>query len=765
MSKVTANQSLIAAIEAHTLSNGSVTRQAIIHDHVLTKQHELPGLRRALSAICKAGCWDVIVEADSCLPEMQTDDDLLYFLARARRELGSFQDAVQSYTKLITREPKPVFMHELALCHQALGQHERAARNWAALVAIEPQSSRWLLYYSRACIELGQPDKAEAAFTNAASSYSEVAEIHFRHGRFNVSLGEFNKATDAFLRAVGLKSDQQYKYVQQLLESARHVFNEMVLESVLIVAEPHLKDKQHPELVLGYLKILDRIPGFERAQQIFGLIEDVWQNNTRVLAALALSLFRAGRLQWSQDVLVRLRTNDPTDRNGLYWLAGMMSQRSKSNEAVELLLDNPPDDADDPVYSAKIGHILAWSGDTSDACFWLEKAIRLDANNPIPVADLCYVNERLGKFERAFELLEQAHRLSVENAPKRTFGLGEPNQKSLLGKLGYAAMMQRQPDRSKSYFKQYFQDLEFSAHYPIKNWDGELLNDKIVLAIAEFGIGDELRLVSVYDRLADACRTVSVTCDERLEGLLSRSFPRIKFLPVNREFFRLKRARSDVRQLPVNARMFQLTTDDVIENGEAVDYWLNLPKFYNWQMLSKPDLSVARSQETLEVDPQRRSQIADCIQRSAGSGPIIGLSWRGAVGSYNRDQHYFDIEQFEPLFELPGLRFAVINYVVDDAEIGYLRDRLKDRFIEFAELDLKDDFEGVAALCSLVDYAVCVSTSVLELAAAVGAPTVYLARAPYITHRFRMIGDVDTDGSYADCTWPTMRILPKKYRQ
>ena len=57
--------------------------------------------------------------------------------------------------------------------------------------------------------------------------------------------------------------------------------------------------------------------------------------------------------------------------------------------------------------------------------------------------------------------------------------------------------------------------------------------------VATGGVGDEIRIGKLYHLIADRFRKVTATCDPRMVGLLSRSFPKIELVPCWRNRFGL----------------------------------------------------------------------------------------------------------------------------------------------------------------------------------------------------------------------------------
>ena len=66
----------------------------------------------------------------------------------------------------------------------------------------------------------------------------------------------------------------------------------------------------------------------------------------------------------------------------------------------------------------------------------------------------------------------------------------------------------------------------------IKQWQGEPLNNKRVLVLAEQGIGDEVQFASCFNDLIRITGQCTITCSIRLYPIFSRSFPDARFVAL-----------------------------------------------------------------------------------------------------------------------------------------------------------------------------------------------------------------------------------------
>ena len=183
--------------------------------------------------------------------------------------------------------------------------------------------------------------------------------------------------------------------------------------------------------------------------------------------------------------------------------------------------------------------------------------------------------------------------------------------------------------------------------------------------------------------------------------------------------------------------------------------------YFEAQCLDRSRLYQSPEKAVLKPEPALKKKFARDLKTRAKGRKVVGLSWRGGRRTYNREPHYFQLTQWLPLLQDPDLCFVNLQYAMRDDELDFLRATLGERFIEFPDLDLFDDMEGIAALCSCVDLVVAICTSVLELTCAVGTHCLYLMRSPQVTHAIRFSGTPDIHGAYQDAVWASCRIIPR----
>jgi hypothetical protein len=197
-------------------------------------------------------------------------------------------------------------------------------------------------------------------------------------------------------------------------------------------------------------------------------------------------------------------------------------------------------------------------------------------------------------------------------------------------------------------------------------WDRNSVRS--LLVIGEQGIGDELLFASVLPEAMTRAEQVTYCGDERLAAPLARSLPGL-----------ITKTRH------VDAR------DDILAGFDAFVPAADLLPMFRQSAEHFP------RKPFLKPDPSRLEEFGEYRG-------MTGISWKGRHGSVNPD----------------CLPTGMVNLQYDDTHPNFLE----------TGIDLRDDIEGVIALCSVLSRVVSVPASAWHIAAATGTQVdVYLADA------------------------------------
>ncbi len=125
----------------------------------------------------------------------------------------------------------------------------------------------------------------------------------------------------------------------------------------------------------------------------------------------------------------------------------------------------------------------------------------------------------------------------------------------------------------------------------------------------------------------------------------------------------------------------------------------------------------------LRSDPARRRDAETRVAGHARGALRIGLAWTGAAGTHYNLRRACPLDVLAPLLGLPGTCWFSLQK--DSAEVGAARPGPTPAH-QPIELDLRNDFDGTAALVDALDVIVSVDTSMAHLAGALGKPVLLL---------------------------------------
>lgn len=247
---------------------------------------------------------------------------------------------------------------------------------------------------------------------------------------------------------------------------------------------------------------------------------------------------------------------------------------------------------------------------------------------------------------------------------------------------------------------------------PLPAWDGSRGADHDGLMLwREQGVGDEMMFASCYgDAINRSNGPVIIETDPRLVSLFARSFPEALVRTQS-----CGQVRGEADSVPT-------------ESGIPAAYTRQLPAG-DLPGLFRRDLSSFSAQQLqwLRPDPDL---VTLWGQRVAAlpAGLRIGIGWRSQMMTDQRKAAYTTLEDWQPIFALPGIVLVNLQYGDVEAELLEAEGRFGITIHRWADLDLKDDFEAAAALTASLDLVIAPGTSTAELAGALGVPTWRLAR-------------------------------------
>lgn len=255
------------------------------------------------------------------------------------------------------------------------------------------------------------------------------------------------------------------------------------------------------------------------------------------------------------------------------------------------------------------------------------------------------------------------------------------------------------------------------SHQGRPRWQGEPMEDKTLLLVADQGFGDAIQFLRYIPQVAARCRDLAIACSAEV-------------LPL-------------VAQVSGRARLFQLWQDAPAFDRHAT--LSDLPGIFGTTLDTIPATVPYLRAEPARLDLWRRRLRA----LTPAGHRRIGLVWAGRPGHGNDRNRSMSLRRLAPLAALRDVTLVSLQKGAAGAETGgyYGAAPLVNLAPEIG------DFRDTAAILETLDFLVTVDTSVAHLAGALGRPAaVLLPFAPdwrWLRHR-------------ADSPWyPTLRL----YRQ
>ncbi|WP_374496643.1 capsular polysaccharide export protein, LipB/KpsS family [Vogesella indigofera] len=550
-------------------------------------------------------------------------------------------------------------------------------------------------------------------------------------------------------KAQGSKASPPFKYAQ-VLELARFELRQRNLEVALSWFNRLLLNGYcNGDVLSGVAEIARLRFQFQAAAELlkfFNALEPAWKNGNAYLLEAQAQNLSGSSLQALLKMAVACRVNPqyfesfPTVEDTLEKRlgvlpyaqamlaaneldnAGTVLARAKaliaaerSDEAEKLLSTYKPTRAETIKYSLMLSMAYGYQGKLDQAKDFISKLLHKDKSILLFREGL-----RLAVLKNDYAwgkslLLEASARgLDVGDIYHRKIALGLGDIKSSY--LSFRLM--RAHKTLKAYLGgKYVQSLDLMA---------ESNNDERLIT-AFFGPGDEIRFASLYREMRARCgdSQVRFTCDPRLLGLLQRHYTELEFVPTQR-----------IRSL---AGLPDYTRHDQLPGSDLHTFFDNA----GWQAAQEADKVILTTdalgdvidgypsfsgQPYLKADLEQIAVWRERLRPCAGK-PLVGLSWRSSLTTYSRNEHYVSIEDLAPVLALDGIQFVNLQYDECSEELAWAERHFPGKLLNFTDLDQYNDLDGVAALMNCLDLIIAPATTVVELAGALGRPTLMLSNS------------------------------------
>jgi len=232
-------------------------------------------------------------------------------------------------------------------------------------------------------------------------------------------------------------------------------------------------------------------------------------------------------------------------------------------------------------------------------------------------------------------------------------------------------------------------------HYPQPCWDGSSLAGKTILVHAEQGVGDEIMFGSCLPDVIEKAGHLVLLCEPRLAPLFARSFPQATVHGVRRVI-----GHPWIPPQPIDLQIPLGSLPRLLRHA-----WDDFPR----RPYLAPDADLTRIwRDRLE---------------SLGEGLKIGISWRAGGRANEQRRRTTLLENWEPLFKVPGVKWINLQYGECENDLAAARERGGTVIHDWPDADPKSDLDSFAAQVAALDFVISVGNTTVHMAGAMGVPT------------------------------------------
>ncbi len=443
------------------------------------------------------------------------------------------------------------------------------------------------------------------------------------------------------------------------------------------------------------------------------------------IIAKATNEYQAGRLGEAERLCQEALAEDPANVSALNLLGIIASDVGRFDVGVRLLARAISINGNNSGLYINLGNLFDRQGKSKEAEACFRQAITLDPTYAEPYNVLANLCGSAGRHDEAVGLYRKA--IAIEPfTPKFRANLGHVifaegdvasaehefrgainlDQNIFLAKVGLALCLLDRGELAEGwelYEARLGTERSNSPkrYFSLPVWNGEDLSGKSILVWREEGVGDEIKFASCLPDLVSLGGKVIFEASERLVTLYARSFPDIEIRKEN------------------------------LAGGDysGVDFQIpigSLPKFFRREFDHFPPKAAYLKPDSERVNFWRQ-RLAEL-----GGGRKMGICWRSQNRSIYKNPFNASGADLGEIFKAPGIVWINLQYDDCAIELAEIKARYGTNLHIWPDLDLKNDFENVAALIAVLDGVVGARTTVAALAGALGTPVLMYATTPNV---------------------------------
>jgi tetratricopeptide (TPR) repeat protein len=570
---------------------------------------------------------------------------------------------------------------------RAMGAGHGSGRGETPQASPTPPAAGWV-EQQLGRLARGMIEEVEREARDACAREPRCAEAHFLAGKALLARGEFSTAATELRRAIELKPGEA-DFHHDLGIASRGLGEKRLaltaFDRALAIRHDHISAAYHAGLTHAELG------EFEEAKDCYSLALAFDPLSSAARTDLARLFMDQDKPQAALDLLREAVTGNIADCAVYSCLAKLLVQVGEvraAEDAYRAAIERFPDNA---ALLVNFGMLrLGQLGDATGAEALFRRAIEIDPGSLEAQANLGLSLQEQGRFDEAIEHYER--RLALQ-----------PEVLEYRWNRGVVHLMQGNFDAGwRDYELRKSRSDAGGVHekFALPDWDGSPLGGRSILIYGEQGLGDEIMFASCLPEVIAQSNVCVIECDDRLQSLYRRSFPRARI----------------VARTPGRGRDWRAAYPG-LEIQSAIG---SLPRFLR---RSESDFPAHRGY--LVADGEATARWRQRLEAS-GAATIVGIAWRGGTLRTRGPLRSLALDELGDLLGSEGVTFVMLQRGLTEEERAQIATQTN-LFNPEAIADLDD----LAALVRALDLVISVPSTIAHLAGALGQPVwILLTRSP-----------------------------------
>ena len=401
-----------------------------------------------------------------------------------------------------------------------------------------------------------------------------------------------------------------------------------------------------PDIYYRYGYTLIDMGNPNAAISFFETIQKKEKNNEIINTYIGVANYELKNYEKAQKLFFKVVSNNPNNYNAYSYLGKCFQKRGLFDRAKEFFL----------------------------------KSLLIKLNNKMALNNLASLYEIQGDIKKA----EILYKTSIEN---------HINNYEALMALSICQLNQFNYKEGWENYKYRWDVKHTYEKYRTYNFRKLTVSDKKITSVlvwGEQGLGDQILFLRFLFDLSLIAKNIYIDVDKRLEPIITRSFPQIKF--YDKEKINLK-----------------YSVDSHIPIGD-------LPGFF---IKDNNDLKK-QSQKYILSDPEQKYKLKTNFDSK--NQLICGISWKSINDNVGKNKS-LTLEDLKPILSIPNITFIDLQYTdtkIERAEL-YTKYGLTVNKISF--IDNLNDLNGLSSLIDFCDFVVTISNSNAHISGALGKET------------------------------------------